>query len=163
MRFIHDLLVVSQASTFNFATFADLLNEVPLTANIKELTRKFIFNTDIISQNVVDWLGNSDSEVICAAELLFEQLANLFERFNDDSQIKSIPVGKREKCFNDTCKALKTLLLCSERARKIAAEERFLLSIVIQMENICSSIGGSFTDYIRRNGNAKVDFVHYKI
>lgn len=156
MRFIIDLMILSQSSNYNFITFADQVNEMPLSANIKESTRKFIFNRDIISQSVVNWLESTDTDELCAAEILYGQLANLFERFNDNSQIKQIPVANREKCFTFNCKALETLLKCSERARKIATEERFLLSIVDQMEKISTAIGGSFTDFIRRNGNAKV-------
>lgn len=164
MRFITDLLILCQSSNYNFVTLADHLNEVPLTAHVKESTRKFIFNTDIISQSVVNWLESSDSDEICSAEILYGQLANLFERFNDTSQIKQIPVRNREKCYAATCKALETLLKCSDKARKIATKERFLLSIVVQMENISANVGGSFTDFIRRNGNAKVGFsIHLSV
>lgn len=158
MRFITDLMIVSQSGNYNYLTFSDQLNETPVSIHVKESTKKFIFNTTIISQSVVDWLDSSDSDKICAAEIMFEQLANLFERFKDISQIKHIAVENRDKCFAANCKALETLLKCSNRARKIATNKRFLLSIVDQMEQISTDIGGSFTDYIRRNGNAKVHF-----
>lgn len=157
MRFITDLMIVSQANNYNFVTFGDLLNETQASASVKEATRKFIFNRDIISQSVVDWVESADSDEISMAEILFGQLVNLFERFNDNSAIKEPPVAKRDMCFTSNCKALETLLNCSEKARIIAREERFLLSIVDQMEKIHTNIGGSFTDYIRRNGNAKVN------
>lgn len=157
MRFITDLMIVSQANKYNFVTFGDLLNETQASAIVKEATKKFIFNRDIISQSVVDWVESADSDEISMAEILFGQLVNLFERFNDNSAIKEIPVAKRDLCFASNCKALETLLNCSEKARMIAREERFLLSIVDQMEKIHTSIGGNFTDFIRRNGNAKVN------
>ncbi|XP_055312030.1 uncharacterized protein LOC129574273 isoform X2 [Sitodiplosis mosellana] len=145
MRFISDLMIASQASNYNHATFGDLLNETPASASVKEATLKFIFNTDIISQSVVDWAESMDSDKIYMAEILFGQLSNLFERFVDNPQIEEIPMEKRDTCFMWNCKSLETLLKCSERARMIATRERFLLLIVEQMGKI------------RRNDNPKAE------
>ena len=51
-----------------------------------------------------------------------------------------IPLDKRELLFTWNCKALKTLLSCSEKARIIAKEKRLSLPIVDQMEKIHKKI-----------------------
>ncbi|XP_031630428.1 uncharacterized protein LOC116345312 [Contarinia nasturtii] len=161
MRFITDLMIISQATNYSFMTFADHLNEMTLPPSVKNSSKKFIFHTDIISQSVVNWLEMPDSDPssdgVCAAEIIFRQLVNFFEKFNDNSQIKPSPSANKEKCYELCCKTLETLLKCSEKSRLIATQERFMLSIVDQMENIYVCIGGSFTDYTRKSGNAKAE------
>lgn len=157
MRFITELMIVSQSNNYNFKTFVDQLNETPLSATVKESTKKFIFNADIISQSTVNWLENYDSDPpVCIAEILYRQLANLFERISDNAQMKQLSIRNREKCFEYNCRSLETLLKCSDKARNIATEERFILSIVDRMEKIYSSIGGSLTDFQRKHGPVKV-------
>lgn len=160
MRFITELMIISQSTNYSFMTFADHLNETTLSTKVKDSTKNFIFHTDIISQSVVNWLEtpNTDqpNDAVYATEIIFRQLTNFFEKFNDNAQIKKSPSGNEEKCFEYCCKTLEMLLKCSEKARSIATQERFMLSIVDQMENIYACIGGSFTEYNRRSGNAKV-------
>lgn len=156
MRFLTDLLIMGQTSDFDFVTFADLINELPLSANVKESTKKFIFNADFISQSLVNWLENGESDTT-AAEILYKQLACSFERSNDISTSKKLPSDVSiSKQFESNCKAIEALLKCSERARDLATNDQFLMVIVDQMEKVISSVGGSLTDFIRRNGNVKV-------
>lgn len=163
MRFIIDLLIISQTTVHPFDTFAEQLNDLRLSAQVKESTKKFMFNADISSQSVVNWFESSDTEetddYVFATEILFSQLAELFGRFCDPSSNKLLP--NRDKCFVYTCKSLETLLKCSDKARTIATEDKFLLSIVGQMEDIVSDVGGSFTEFVRKYGNGKVSYIRY--
>lgn len=168
LRFITEMMILSQKTDNEFVTFAQLLNGIPLSANIKESTKKFIFNTDIISQSIVNWLEGPDADLSdgpYVAEVLYKQISELFERFSDDSIIKqSLVGGNQDKCFESTCEAVQTLLKCSDKARKLATDESFVFSIVEQMEKIHTSVGGSLTDFVRKFGNAKVRrILHGKI
>lgn len=160
MRFIVDLMIISQATSYPYETFAEQLNELRLSNKMKESTKKFMFNADISSQSVVNWFDSSDTDEsgdgLCATEILYSQLAELFERLSDSSSIKHFPGGNRDKCFEYTCKSLETLLKCSDKARALATEDKFVLSIVEQMEEIYNHVGGSFTNFVRKSGNVKV-------
>lgn len=145
---------------YSFVTFADLLNEVPLSANVKESTRRFIFNGNNISQRLANWVDGSESaeNQICAAEIIYGQLINLFERFDDNLSNKHLEIDSNESCWEYCCKAIEALLKCSKRARILATNDQFLLAIVEQMGKVSLSVGGSFTEFVRKNGNAKVTF-----
>lgn len=150
--------MLSQISDYPFVTFTELLNEVKLSANVKESTRKFIFNGNNISQRLVDWIECSESEnAICVSELIYGQLANFFERYDECESTKhKLPENTKENRFEYCCKALEELLKCSKPARTLATKDRFLILIVEKMEKISICVGGSFTEFVRRNGNAKV-------
>lgn len=159
MRFLTDLLILGQTCDYEFITLADLLNQLPLSANVKQSTRSFIFNADFIPQALVNWIENSENDSengITAAEILYKQLANLFEQFNDNSTSNQLTIGGSDSCFESNCKAIEALLKCSEKARTLATNDQFLLLIVDQMDKIRSIFGGRLTDFIRRNGNTKV-------
>lgn len=162
MRFITDMMISSQTIEYHFVTFAQLLNEMRLIANIKESTRKFIFSTDVISQSIVNWLEGSereqsDDDEPHVMEMLYKQLSELFDRFSNGSTIKQLSIAEnQDRCFEYTCKALETLLKCSEKAQKIASDDCFVLSIVEQMEKVLSTVGGSLIEFVRKCGNAKV-------
>lgn len=158
MRFLTDMLILSQMAEYSFVTFADLLNEVPLSSHVKESTRSFIFNGSNISQRLVNWVDGSESpeNQMCTAEIVYGQLVNLFERFEDSSSNKKTETDKNEICWEYCNKAIEALLKCSQRARTLATNDQFLLTVVEQMEKVSLSIGGSFTDFVRRNGNVKV-------
>lgn len=161
MRFIIDLMIISQTTVYPFETFAEQLNELRLSERVKESTKKFIFSAAISSQLVVNWTDSSDVEEsddgTFATEILFGQLAELFElKFSNMSSIKSLTATNREKCFEYTCKSLETLLKCSDKARAIATGQDFVLTVVDQMGEVCDNVGGSFTEFVRKNGNAKV-------
>lgn len=162
MRFITDMMISGQTID-HFVTFAQLLNEMRLIASIKEPTRKFIFSTDIISQSIVNWLEGSereqsdDDDEPHVMEMLYKQLSELFERFSNSSTMKQLSIAEnQDRCFEYTCKALEMLLKCSEKAQKMASDDRFVLSIVEQMEKVLSSVGGSLIEFVRKCGNAKV-------
>lgn len=163
MRFIVDLMIVSQTTSYPYETFADQLNELRLSNKVKESTKKFMFNADISSQSVVNWFESSDTEEssdgLCATEILYSQLAELFERFSDSSAIKQFPAGRRDKCFEYTCKSLETILKCSDKARALATEHKLVLSVVEQMEEVHNHVGGSFTNFVRKSGTAKVIYI----
>lgn len=160
MRFIVDLMIISQSASYPFETFVEQLNELKLSVKVKKSIKKFMFNADISSQAVVNWFESSDTEEsvdgFAATEILYSQLAELFERFCDPSSIKQMTIGSSDKCFEFTCKSLETLLKCSEKARAIATHDQFVLSIVEQMEQIFTNVNGSFTDFVRKSNNAKV-------
>lgn len=160
MRFITDLMIISQNSDYPFTTFVEYLNEMKLSPSIMESAKKFMFNADLSSQAVVNWFEGSDTEqsddAMYATEILYRQLAELFDRFSDIASIKQIPAANRDKCFEFTCKSLETLLKCSGRARILAAQQNFALLIIEQMQDVYSSIDGSFTEFVRKNGNSKV-------
>lgn len=162
MRFITNMMIISQASDYQFATFAQLLNDMHLSANIRESTQKFVFNVDFISQSIVDWLDGSETDSPndepYVTELLYKRLSELFEHFSYSSTNKQPPIVENQyKCFEFTCQTLETLLKCSNKARILATEDSFIIAIVEKMENIFASVGGSLTDYVRKCGNLKVE------
>lgn len=160
MRFIIELMIISQNANHYCSTFTDQLNDMLLTTNIKETVKKFIFNADVNSQSVVNWYESSEDQTndrVYATEILFRQLSELFERFSDGSSIKVLPLESREKSFEYVCKSLETLLKCSDKARALATEDQFLLSIVEQMDAVYSSMGGNFRELVRKSSNEKVE------
>lgn len=165
MRFMIELMIISQNTNLHCKTFTDQLNELQLTAKIKETVKKFVFNADVNSQSVVNWYESADTEQtddeVYATEILFRQLAELFDGFSDCSNDKVLPAESRDKCFEYVCKSLETLLKCSDKARVLATEDHFLLSIVEQMDGVYSSMGGSFRELVRKSSNDKVSEVHF--
>lgn len=161
MRFIVELMIISQNNNHYGQTFTDQLNELQLSAKVKDTVKKFIFNTDVSSQSIVNWYesletGQSNDEEIYATEILYRQLAELFERFGECSTVNVLPLENRDKCFEYVCKSLETLLKCSEKARVLATKDRFVLSIVEQMEGVYNEMGGSFRELVRKSSNDKV-------
>lgn len=153
-------MIISQANDYPYNTFADQLNDMRLSALIKCSVKKIIFSADIISQSVVNWLEivetNESDDNICATELLYKQIAEMFERFTDCTSIKMLPLANRDKCFEAICNALEVLLKCSQRARASATDNRLILSITEQMELVYNHVGESLTEFVRKNGNTKV-------
>lgn len=160
MRFIIELMIISQNANHDCQTFTDQLNDLQLTVNVKETVKKFIFNADVNSQTVVNWYESSDTDQtndkVYATEILFRQLSELFERFSDGSSIKVLPLESRDKSFEYVCKSLETLLKCSDKARALATDDHFLLLIVEQLDGVHSSMGGSFRELVRKSSNDKV-------
>lgn len=160
MRFIIEMMIISQNSNQYCSTFTDQLNDLHLTVNVKSMVKKFIFSADVNSQSVVNWYESSDTDQandkVYATEILFRQLSELFEQFSDGSLLKVLPLESRDKCFEYICKTLETLLKCSEKARALATDDQFLLCIVEQMDGVYSSMGGSFREFVRKNSNDKV-------
>lgn len=167
MRFIIELMIISQNANHYCHTFTDQLNELQLTVNVKETVKKFIFNADVSSQSVVNWYESSDTEQsnddVYATEILYRQLAELFERFSDCSSIKVLPSESRDKCFEYVCKSLETLLKCSDKARVLATNDQFLLSIVEQIDGVYSGMGGNFRELVRKSSNDKVSGHSFQI
>lgn len=160
MRFIIELMIISQNANHYCRTFTDQLNDLQLTVNVRETVKKFIFNADVNSQSVVNWYESSDpdqaNDKVYATEILFRQLSELFDRFSDVASIKVSPLESRDRCFEYVCKSLETLLKCSDRARALATDDQFLLLIVEQMNDVYSSMGGSFRELVRKSSSDKV-------
>lgn len=160
MRFVIELMIISQNTNHYCQTFTDQLNELQLSVRVKETVKKFIFNADVSSQSVVNWYESLDTEQssdeVYATEILYRQLAELFERFSDFSSIKVLPSENQDKCFEYVCKSLETLLKCSDKARILAVNDQFLLSIVEQIDGVHCGMGGSFRELVRKSSNDKV-------
>lgn len=160
MRFIIEMMIISQNGNHYCSTFTDQLNDLHLTVSVKEMVKKFIFSADVNSQSVVNWYESSDTDQtndrVYATEIIFRQLSELFEQFSDSSLVKVLPVENPERCFEYVCKTLETILKCSDKARALATNDQFLLCIVEQMDGVYTSMGGSFRELVRKSSNDKV-------
>lgn len=160
MRFIIEMMIISQ-NVHYCPTFTEQLNDLQLSDRVKETVNKFLFNADVSSQSVVNWYESLDNEQttdeVYATEILYRQLAELFERFNDCDSVKVLASDSRVKCFEYVCKSLETLLKCSDKARAVATNDRFVLSIVEQIEGVYNDMGGGgFKEFVRKSSNDKV-------
>lgn len=157
MRFITGMMILSQADEYQFPTFAEQLDEMSLSQRNKESSKLFVFNTSIPSQSIVNCLeADLESKAdLCATEIFYMQQVELFEK-SSESFFK--PSTAKDKSFEFNCKLLETLLKCSEKVRAIATEDKLVIKVVDQMENIFSSVDDNFTDYIRKSGNKVIAF-----
>lgn len=157
MRFFTEMMIISQ-NVHHCQTFTEQLNELRLSIKIKETVKRFIFNADISSQAVVNWYETEPPiDEKYATEILYRQLAELFEHFHDSASVKIIPSECRDKCFEYVCKSLETLLKCSDKARALATNDEFVLSIVIQIEGVYNNMGGGLKEFVRKTSNDKVN------
>lgn len=145
---------------YKFKTIAEQFDELDVTPQIKTTLEKFIFDAEIQSQSLVDWLEitSDENEIkVNAAVVLYNQLSDTFvqvaEKLSGES---SVFYSLDHRTYEFTCKTLEAFLKCSASARKMATEEKFLLSLVQQMMHIFDCVGGSFTDFARQHGNLKV-------
>lgn len=159
MRFLIEMMIISQG-VHGCRTFTEQLNDLPLSVHVKDSVNKFIFNADVSSQCVVNWYESIDIEQspdeMYATEILYRQLAELFERFSDCNSVNVLPSECRAKCFEFVCKSLETLLKCSDKARALATNDQFVLSIVEQMDGVYNAMGGGFKEFVRKSSNEKV-------
>lgn len=143
-----NLLVVSQSDEFKFKTFADCLNELEITEEMELSANRLVTDGQIKSQSIVDLIAESnDEDERFAVDILYRLLVGLFVE---------PPTQSDGKMHENVCKTLEALLKCSLRVRHIANEENFLLHIVEQMDKVAESMGGSYTEFVRKHGNAKV-------
>lgn len=161
MKFITKLLIVSQAD-YEFRTFADQLNALTITTNMKETIRGFFYNSNIISQTLVNCLENAEdaeSSDVDANIILYEQLIDLFEKHSKDAMTRTLQTDSQPKHsnFEYLCPLLAALFKWSDRFRALGTADNFILTIVEQMERIHGCVDGSFTDFIRRNGIGKAE------
>lgn len=174
MKYIITLLVMSQCGVYKFETFSDQLNELIITPEMKAITKQYIFETDNISQSIVNWLETSDIDEAAsvdsrngsdlpdgsyAPDILYKQLSELYIEFSESIQL--IDSHKRDalekhRMHDYVCKTLEAIFKCSYRVRALGTAQNFLLCIVEQIENICKQIGGNFNDYARHHGSLKV-------
>lgn len=148
LRILTNLLVVSQSDEFKFKTFADCLNGLEINEDMEASANQLITDGQINSQSIVDLIAESnDDEERFAVDILYRQLAELFV---------APPSQSEAKMHENVCKTLEALLKCSPRIRSIASDENFMLHIVEQMGKVVDSIGGSWAEYVRKYGNAKV-------
>lgn len=163
MRFLIELMIISQSGNNHGQSFTDQLNELQLSTNVKDTVRGFIYNADVSSQSIVNWCESSDTEQsgdeVYATEILYRQLAELFERFSNGVSMKLLPSECRDKCFEYVCKSLETLLKCSDKVRVLATNNNFVIAIVEQMEGVHSDMGGSFRELVRKSSNDKVSHI----
>lgn len=166
MKYIGKLLILSQASEYKFPTVAQQIEDLQMTAPMKHCLKPILFEFDVQSQSLVDWFDapvefdtadESTQYEWMATVIMYRQLSDSFNRFGDCTLTKVTAATAHEnRSFEYTCQTLEVLLKCSESARKLADEENFLLCIVDQMIQICEAVHGSFSDFARQNGNAKV-------
>lgn len=147
LRILTNLLVMSQSDEFKFKTFADLLNGLEINEELELSANRLVTDGKIISQSIVNLIAESnDEEERFAVDILYRLLVRLFGQYPTlDGKI-----------HENVCKTLEALLKCSIRIRSVATDEKFLLKIVEQMGIVADSVGGSWTEYIRRHGNVKV-------
>lgn len=156
MKYMTKMLIMSQSKSI-FSNFSEQLNSLKITRNVKESIRSYFYKSNVISQTLGDWLESADNDKyeISFTCVLFEQLSDLFEKYNDLSTVQ-ISQNRKDPSFEYLCHFLSIMLKSSRQFRDSAASERFILTVVQQMEQIYHSIDGSFTEYVRRNGSLKV-------
>lgn len=150
------MLIMSQSKSI-FPSFSEQLNSLMITRNVKESINSFFYKSNVISQTLGDWLESTDNEEyeISFTRILFEQLSDLFEKYNNLCTAQ-ISQNEKDPTFEYLCHFLSIMLQSSRQFRDSATSERFILTVVQQMEQIYHSIDGSFTEYVRRNGSLKV-------
>lgn len=148
LRILTNLLVVSQSDEFKFKTFADCLNGLEINEDMEVSANQLVTDGQINSQSIVNLIAESnDDEERFAVDILYRLLVDLF--------VQS-PTQSDGKMHENVCKTLEALLKCSTRIRSIASDEKFLLQIIEQMGKVMESIDGSWAEYVRRHGLAKV-------
>lgn len=163
MKYMGKLLILSQATEYKFPTVAQQFDDLYMTPEMKHCLKPSLFEFDVQSQSLVDWFDTPIEFDITdertrfewtAAVIMYRQLSDSFNRFGESVPTTASPLHSRS--FEYTCQTLEVLLKCSASARKLADEENFVLCIVDQMIQICEAVRGSFSDFARQNGNAKV-------
>lgn len=155
LRILTNLLVVSQSDEFKFKTFADYLNELEINEDVELSANRLVTDGKINSQSIVNLIAESnDEEERFAIDILYRLLVGLFVQPPAQSELKM---------YENVCKTLEALLKCSARTRNIATDEKFMLQIIDRMENVADSIGGSWAEYVRRYGSAKVALRNFRI
>lgn len=156
MKYMTKMLIMSQSKSI-FPNFSEQLNSLKITQNVKESIQSYFYKSNVISQTLGDWLESADNDKyeISFTCVLFEQLSDLFEKYNDLS-MEQITQNQKDHSFEYLCHFLSITLKSSKQFRDSATSERFILTIIQQMEQIYHSIDGSFTEYVRRNGSSKV-------
>lgn len=142
------MLVVSQSDEFKFKTFADCLNGLEINEDMETSANQLVTDGRINSQSIVNLIAESnDDEERFAVDILYRLLVELFV---------APPTQSEAKMHENVCKTLEALLKCSPRIRNIASDESFLLHVIEHMGKVVDSIGGSWAEYVRKYGNAKV-------
>lgn len=160
MKFISMLLIMSQTKN-KFDNFAEQLGALKIGINSKSTIKSFFYRSNVESQTLGDWLEIPDEEEseIEATCVLYEQLTHSFEKHSINSVARPLQndAGQKHLKFDHLCKMLQALFKCSEHFRLLATADGFILMIIQQMERIYDCIDGSFTEFIRRNGNGKAE------
>lgn len=163
-------MLIKSQTKYKFKNFAEQLNELKLNNSMKTTIKEFFYSLRINSKTLEGWLdtdvdaddnanANANETEIDATVVLYEQLTDLFECFSRDTLVKNWNNDSSEKHspFDYICKLMRAILKCSEQFRLVATADNFIGTIIQQMERIYELIDGSFTEYIRRNGNNKTD------
>lgn len=172
MKYVGKLLIISQVDEYKFTTFAQQLDELYVTPEVKRTLKLCLFDFDIQSQSLVDWIDTSieldtsnDSSRFewMAATIIYKQLSDTFIRFGEHIPIESAltSASYESRAYEFTCQTLEALLKCSSATRKLADEENFLLCIIEQMIQIFDAVRGSFSEFARQHGNAKVGKIYW--
>lgn len=167
MKYVGKLLIMSQVDEYKFTTVAQQLEELYVTPEIKDALKMCIFDFEIQSQSLVDWIDtcieldiDTDASRFewLAATIMYKQLSDSFVRFGEHIPIESASTvsSYESRAYEYTCQMLEALLKCSSATRKLADEEHFLLCIIEQMIQIFDTVRGSFSEFARQHGNAKV-------
>lgn len=152
MKYFGKLLITSQSSNYKFTTFAQQINKLYLTPQLKESLKPGLFGFDIQSQSLFDWFDMNNElprfEWL-ATTIVYRQLSDSFTHFGENMITDN-------HAYEYTCQTIEALLKCSPSVRKLADDENFMLAIIEHMMQIFDAVHGSFSDYIRQYGNAKV-------
>lgn len=124
------------------------MNGLTINAKMESSADRLVTDGHIKSQSIVNLIDDSSGEnERFAVDILYRLLVGLFVQPSANIETK---------VHENVCKTLEALLKCSTRIRYIATEEKFSLQVIEQMGKVVDSIGGSWAEYVRRHGNAKV-------
>lgn len=152
MKYFGKLLIISQSNNYKFTTFAEQINELYLTPQLKDSLKPGLFEFEIQSQSLFDWFDmNNESPRFewMAITVVYRQLSDLFTHFGEKMTVDN-------HAYEYTCQTIEALLKCAPSVRKLANDDNFLLCICDHIMQILDMVHGSFSDYIRQYGNAKV-------